>query len=290
MNDNYQPKLMLSLGRRLMLLLCFFITCYVLLSFLAVLFIKFFGATSTPGMRILTVIQDILLFIVPAVGTAVMITRRPDMLLCIGKKPEILPTLAAIATLLVSVPAMNWVIALNEGINLPPDIAQSLRTMEESASGMIQTVVGPHTIPNLIMTILIIGVLAGLSEELLFRGCLQRLLSTGGLSAHAAIWIAAVLFSLLHMQFYGFIPRMLLGAFFGYLLYWTGSLWVPVILHISNNTMYLIEQYRIYGETESPGSDSNLVVVIFSMLFTAMGLYYIYYLTHQKNEQSSITS
>lgn len=271
-------KLSLTLGRRLTLLLCFFIAGYVLVSLLAVVIIMAFGETSTPAMRILTVLQDIIVFIVPAVGTAMLVTKRPDKLLAIDRRPPLIPTLLAIATLLVSIPAMNRVIALNESIELPQNIAQTLKDMEAGAAGMIAAVTGPHTIPNLIMTILIVGIMAGLSEELLFRGCLQRLLTTGGISPHAAIWIGAFVFSLLHLQFYGFIPRMLLGAFFGYLLWWTGSVWVPVILHITNNTFFLVEQYRNFGaeNAQATATDSNLILVAVSALLTAFGLYLIH--------------
>ncbi len=57
------------------------------------------------------------------------------------------------------------------------------------------------------------------------------------------IWVSAILFSALHMQFYGFFPRMLLGAFFGYLLLWSGSLWLPIIAHFVNNCVAVIFYY-----------------------------------------------
>ncbi|MDE6269714.1 MAG: CPBP family intramembrane metalloprotease, partial [Muribaculaceae bacterium] len=91
--------------------------------------------------------------------------------------------------------------------------------------------------------ILIIGVAAGVSEELFFRGALQRLLSTGGMSTHAAVWTAAVVFSAMHLQFFGFVPRMLLGAYFGYLLVWSRSIWLPAAAHALNNTVYVIMQW-----------------------------------------------
>lgn len=284
-NDN-SLNLTLTLGRRLLLLFCFIIVCFVLTSIVGGVAIMAFSAQSTPAMRIITVVQDLLVFIVPAVGTVVIVCRRPDKLLAIDVRPGLTVTLAAVATLLVSVPMMNAIISLNESIALPSHIEQVLREMETSSSEMIATVIGAHTIANLIMAILIVGVLAGLSEELLFRGCFQRLLSTGGVAPHAAIWIAAIVFSALHMQFYGFIPRMLLGAFFGYLLYWSRSLWMPVILHITNNTVYLIDDYRAYGVEPAQAADdgSNLLVVGLSTVLTAVGMYIIYRLTHRTKQ------
>ncbi|MDE6391000.1 MAG: CPBP family intramembrane metalloprotease, partial [Duncaniella sp.] len=99
------------------------------------------------------------------------------------------------------------------------------------------------TAGSTIASILIVGVLAGLSEELYFRGALQRLLATSPLGAHTAVWVTATLFSLMHMQFYGLVPRILLGALFGYLFLWTGSIWLPVIIHALNNSIYILS-YR----------------------------------------------
>ncbi len=284
--ENSPVKLMLSPGRRLALLLCFFIVCYVLQSIFAAVTIMIFGMDSTPAIRIITVLQDIVVFIVPAVATALMVTRRPARLLAIEKRPALLPALMAVATLLAAMPAMDSLIAFNEAIPLPPDVADALQAMEESAAGMVEALTGPHDIPNLLMTILIVGIMAGLSEELLFRGCLQRLLSCGGMNPHAAIWVAAAVFSLLHLQFYGFFPRMVLGAFFGYLLWWTGSVWVPVIIHALNNTFFLIEQYRSFGIPEASGTalGGNAVAVVASLLLTAAGIYLLHRITHKKNE------
>jgi len=74
-----------------------------------------------------------------------------------------------------------------------------------------------------------------LGEELLFRGVVQRILTEMTRNHHWGIWLSAALFSALHLQFFGFIPRLLLGAIFGYLLVWSGSLWLPILAHFVNN-------------------------------------------------------
>ena len=171
---------------------------------------------------------------------------------------------------------MNAVIALNEAMPLPDAMADSLLAMEAQADAMIAMLVGPHTVPNLIVGILIVGVFAGLSEEILFRGAFQRLLSTGGLSAHAAIWTAAAVFSLVHMEILGFLPRMLLGAYFGYALVWGRSLWTPVILHAVNNSLYVAASWAGLASIDTLGADfaapSSLLILAASVILTALGL------------------
>lgn len=269
-------NLTLTLGKRLLLLICIFVIGFFIAGVASSLVMKVFGA-STPTLRIITVLQDILVFILPAIVTALMVTRRPATLLCIDRRPPLNSLLIGICTLICSIPAMNFVIWLNTNIPLPADIHHVLMMMEDNANAAVESLIGPHTVGNLIMSVLIVGIFAGLSEELLFRGGLQRLLVTGGMNHHVAIWITAFFFSLLHMQFFGFIPRMLLGAFFGYALLWTGSLWVPVILHALNNTIYVVAEWTTYGtDTKSAvdtiGSGSDIALVVISVVLTAAGL------------------
>lgn len=269
-------NLSLSLGKRLLLLLCIFVIGFFIVGVISSLVVMAFGA-STPAIRIVTVLQDMLVFIAPAVITAVMVTRQPATLLCIDRRPPLNPALIGACTLLCSIPAMNYVIWLNTNIPLPDGVHEALMAMEESANAAVESLMGAHTVANLILSVLIVGVFAGLSEELLFRGGLQRLLVTGGANHHVAIWTTAFFFSLLHMQFFGFVPRLLLGAFFGYMLYWTGSLWVPVILHALNNTLYVIAGWMSYG-TDTPsavdsiGSGTDIACVVVSVVLTVIGI------------------
>jgi len=85
--------------------------------------------------------------------------------------------------------------------------------------------------------IIVIGIIAGIGEEYLFRGILQPKLHQYTGNAHLGIWLAAIIFSAIHIQFYGFFPRMLLGALFGYLYLYSGSLFYPILAHILNNSL-----------------------------------------------------
>ena len=88
--------------------------------------------------------------------------------------------------------------------------------------------------------LIVIAVAAGITEEFLFGGALQRIIGKWTYNHHIIIWSAAIIFSTFHMQFFGFLPRMLLGAYFGYLLYWTRNIWIPVFAHFVNNAIAVI--------------------------------------------------
>ncbi|MDE7376728.1 MAG: CPBP family intramembrane metalloprotease [Muribaculaceae bacterium] len=268
-----------TLPKRLLMLLFTFIIGYVLVAVIAFIIQKIAGPESVPGLRILMVMQDLFMFIAPAVLTAVIITRQPAELMLLDRRPFWPGLIMGLCVMVAAIPAMNLIIHLNESIPLPEPIEQVLRQMEDTAAGTIETLYAGHTVGSLVMGMLIVAILAGLSEEILFRGALQRILSTGGLNTHTAIWITAAVFSLMHLQFYGLIPRMLLGAFFGYMLWWSRSLWAPIILHAFNNAIYVVAQWFANGEEESAldalgttVSLSDIIIVCVSVALTVLGI------------------
>lgn len=288
-----QIYLSLTLKKRLLLLLLLFVAAYLMVSVIGALVIMMAGTESTPAMRILTVVQDVVMFIFPAVATAMMVTRTPATLLALDSKPNGVFLFVAAVSMIASIPAMNLIVDLNEMIPIPEKLEAVFRPLEDNARHMIEVLEGAHTFPNLMMSVLIVAVMAGLSEELLFRGAFQRLMVTGGVGGHTAVWVAAIVFSMLHLQFYGLVPRVLLGAFLGYALLWGRSLWVPVILHALNNTIYIVSQWMGGDDIDvaGPVSFEDVVVACLSAAFCGVGMYLMYRIskTITKDDSHEIT-
>ena len=106
--------------------------------------------------------------------------------------------------------------------------------------------------------ILTIAIIPGICEEFLFRGVLQKNFYLISNNIHLSILISAFLFSALHLQFYGFFPRMLLGILFGYVFYWSGSLIYPIIGHVFNNFFSLSIFY--FSQKGYMGDDLSLSI------------------------------
>ena len=276
-----QIRFLVSPGRRVAMLLLTYVVGLVVTSFVSSLLMNIGGeGKHVAMMRIAVVVQDIFMMIVPAVVTALIVTRQPVRLLAIGTAPTGRQTLLAVLVMLVSSPLMSWIIKLNASVHLPESMAAleaSLRAMEDAAEATVQLMLGGHTPANLLLNILLIGVLAGFSEELFFRGAMQRLLGTTRMSQTAAIWITAIVFSAVHFQFFGFVPRLLLGAYFGFLLVWSGSLWLPILIHTLNNSLFVVLQHFTgSGEPQFGASADGTAGVIISAVLTVAGLYLLY--------------
>ena len=137
----------------------------------------------------------------------------------------------------------------------------------------------------LLINIGLLALLPALSEELSFRGTLQQILGNKA----AAIWVTAFIFSAIHMQFYGFVPRMLMGAMFGYVFVWTGSLWVPILMHFTNNGLAVLTYYLFdeCGENskniaDTIGAGDTWWLGVISIVITSLGLLIFYRRTHKE--------
>ena len=153
---------------------------------------------------------------------------------------------------LTSLPFNSYLASINENIQLPAWLESVLREMERSASQLTEFMAKSDTYFQLSVSVLVMGVIAGIGEELIFRGIVLRKLLKGLNNEHAAVWLSAIIFSAIHFQFYGFFPRVMLGALFGYLYVWTGNIWVPIAAHIFNNTLAVILFHLIHKGVVSP--------------------------------------
>jgi hypothetical protein len=130
-----------------------------------------------------------------------------------------------------------------------------------------------------LVNLFVVAVLPALGEELLFRGALQGTLLKHTKNIHLSIWVSAALFSAIHMQFFGFFPRMILGAMFGYLVVWGGSLWYSIWAHFINNAAMVLLMYFIYKEKLDAdletlgGNDGDWMYVVASVLIGGLLLW-----------------
>ncbi|TCJ13968.1 CPBP family intramembrane metalloprotease [Flaviaesturariibacter flavus] len=202
------------------------------------------GAKGTPAMiwnlRGLVVLQDFGLFLIPSLVYAKFADAHPARYLGMRLPKHASMWILGIAVLLVAVPLVEFTGLLNQRASFPDSVARSIREMEESAKRMQLLMLADRSIGNLLINILLIGVLAGLSEELFFRGVVQRILVRAFRSPWPGIVVTAALFSFFHFEFYGFVPRLILGILLGAAYWYSGSIWVAVVAHALFNSIQLV--------------------------------------------------
>lgn len=193
--------------------------------------------------------QNILAFILPSIlAWKICFKQKPLVFI----EADTLPTWKmlgfAVVVYALAIPALNQIVYWNQEMHLPEMFAsfeEWCREMERLAEEQTEGLLSSTSIFDTLMNILIIAVLTGIGEEFFFRGGLQRMLTYCKVDHHVAIWTAAVVFSAIHFQFFGFIPRVLLGAWFGYLYWWSGSIWLNAFAHALNNSLVIVSAWLI---------------------------------------------
>lgn len=198
------------------------------------------------GMKLIQLCSAIGVFVAPPIIYGLISTSKWSVELGLKSPSKSLNYLLVILLMLASAPFISWITAINAEMVLPDFLSGLefwMREQEESAAELINAFLQFDGIGSLIYMLIIVAVVPAVGEELLFRGVIQKSFIQWLKNPHWGIWITAILFSALHMQFFGFLPRMLLGVVFGYVFYWSGSLWIPIIGHFINNASVVLMSY-----------------------------------------------
>jgi uncharacterized protein len=190
--------------------------------------------------------------------------------------------LLSIALLLLLLPMVNAMAVWNEGLSLPSflgDLEAWMKAKEAEAMLVTESFLTMNTLADLLINILIMALIPAVGEELLFRGLIQKGIQRWKGNAHLAIWLTAFLFSVMHMQFLGFFPRLFLGAVLGYLFLWSGSLVLPIAVHFANNalavsTAYMVGHQQVDASVEQLGADNNSVLLV-SLMGASLLIYFL---------------
>lgn len=205
--------------------------------------------------KFIQVVQAIGFFIVPPFILGYLFHGKSNEYLYLDKSFNSQSVILVVVMMFFAAPFINLIGELNSNMSFPnwlSGVEEWMRNAEENAAEITDAFLNVKTIGGLAFNVFMVALLPALGEELLFRGVIQKIFSKMTHSHHWGIWISAILFSALHMQFYGFVPRVLLGALFGYLLVWSGSMWLPIIAHFLNNAIAVIAIFFINNDMLKP--------------------------------------
>jgi len=189
------------------------------------------------GFKVIQILSSIGTFILPPIALA-LTERKKVTEFYLFKQPKFLLVVLVLAIMILSMPFMEWTVIWNQKMVLPDflhKIEQWMKEKEAIAMKMTIQLITVRSNFDFIVNLVMIAVIPAIGEELMFRGGVQRSLNRAFENPHLAIWLSAIIFSAIHVQFYGFVPRMLLGAGFGYLYYYSGSIWYAMLAHFINN-------------------------------------------------------
>jgi hypothetical protein len=240
--------------------------------------------SNIPVLKLIQIVNQLGFFLLPVFLFALLTSGNVFKYLRLDVAPKRAITWLGIGLLFVSMPFVAWLIDWNEGLSLPGWMAGTelwMRNKEDLAMQLTDAFLSTSSIGGFTVNILMMAVLPAIGEELLFRGVLQRLLSEWLRNTHLAIIIAALLFSAIHLQFYGFIPRFILGLAMGYAFFWSRSLWLPIAMHFINNALavvasFLFERGMTRMDYDEIGGSPSAPIVVMSIAISLVVIVLMY--------------
>lgn len=278
----------------LSLLVLFFLACYIVFTFISLFLASYvYGkdllsiASGEAGTGVLRLIQGVTsagAFIAPPLILAAA-ERKYKLGYLRSDKPFSIALIGlTIIIMFVSAPFLEWVIKLNQEMHLPgflKGMEDWMRNKENLLDQLTKQLLVMHSVSDLLVNLLIIALIPAIGEEFIFRGCIQNIFTRLTSNSHWGIWIAAIIFSAIHVQFFGFFPRMLLGVLFGYLFVWSRSIWIPATAHFINNGTAVITAY-VYQKQGKPldeldkAQGGSVLIVSVSIIITVLFLILFY--------------
>lgn len=231
-------------------------------------------------MKYIQVASHLGMFILPSIILAWFFGRNIADYLYLKRKPTTRVLVVSGLIIFFAVPFINYILELNMQMHLPESLKwleDKMRVAEESAEQLTELFLQADNIGMLLFNLFMVAVIPAIGEEFMFRGVLLRIFHRWSGNQHLAVWITAIIFSAIHMQFFGFFPRMILGAVFGYLVMFTGSLWPAILAHFVNNaaaviSFYLFDQKLIDDTYEHIGKGPEGLIIALVSAVSTVGL------------------
>ena len=244
-------------------------------------------ANAMDKIRIQQLIQSFVMFVLSPLVLACFLRRTdqsPLNYLSQTKLVPLIPFVIVLLAILVSIPFINWFAVFNESFFPPDELSKSL---EHLSRQLLQT----DHISVFWLNVLVMALIPAVGEEMYFRGMLQNTFSLH-VNPHLAVWLSAVVFSAIHCQLDAFFPRLLLGAFLGYLLLWSHSLWLPIFAHFINNVS--IVAFSFFFPTGIAGFQLDTiglhqpVVLFLSVVLTAASVLFLLHYFRQSRDNGRV--
>jgi hypothetical protein len=239
----------------------------------------------------LQLVSSVTTFLLPPVLLAYVLGQKVSSMLQFHRVKSVAFWLLVIVSMLVAQPFINWLGDWNSRLSLPvwlSGVEHWMKNMEQQNETLVNRFLAVHSMQGLFFNVLLIAVIPAFAEEFFFRGVIQRLFAKK-MNIHFAIWLTAFVFSAVHVEFYGFVPRLLLGAYLGYLFVWSGSIWIPVLAHFVNNFLgvligYWVANYSGYSYLDRIGIGHFAWLSVVSVLLFAV----LVWLITKQNKDSCV--
>jgi hypothetical protein len=193
------------------------------------------------AIRILQLVSTFFIFFIPALITAVILSKKPFRFLGFNMYFSIKQLGVIMLIMLVSLPLVGALSELNKIIPVPASWAATFKKLEDTYEQQVKVLAHITGWGEYIISMIIMALAPAIFEETLFRGGLQNILQKLSRNPWISIGFTSIIFSLIHFSYYGFLPRVALGVVLGLIFYYSQSIWLSIFAHFFNNAIVVTE-------------------------------------------------
>ena len=219
--------------------------------------------------------STLFMFFIPVYIFALICYRKPAKYLGFNTNINYRQVLVVIGILVLTFPLSGALAELNEIIPIPKNWAAKFKAMEDARAVQEAALININSFAKYLVSLFIIGLLPGLFEEMCFRAGLQNIFVRWFKGPWVAIILTSIVFSLIHISYYGFLVRFALGGILGFIFYYSGSLWLSVLFHFLYNGLQVT---ALYAMTLAGKKDSKDIEQHFPLWAGIISLVLIIYL------------
>lgn len=202
------------------------------------------------AFMLMQAISTLFMFFLPVYFFAMICYKDPSRFIGFKTKFNYRQLLWVMAILVLTFPLSGSLAELTKILPLPQDWEVKFKAMEAARETQEAALININSFYKYIMSMLVIGVLPAVFEEVLFRGGIQNILTRWFKNPWVAILLTGFVFSIIHISYYGFFVRFALGIILGLVFYYTGSLWLAIILHFLYNGLQVTALYLVEGKSD----------------------------------------
>ena len=235
-------------------------------------------------IKLMQLITSVFIFIVPPLLLSYFeggnLFNNLDLRKKIKRQNVLLIILIMLFSQILVAVSMQWNLEIINSLkSFIPSVVESMKLMEENAKTITEAFLKMENTSDLLFNLFLIAFIPAIGEEMVFRGVLQKKLHFMLQSPHLAIFVSSFIFSAIHMQFFGFLPRFILGIILGYLFYYSKNLWMPIIAHFINNALAVLIMYSAFANklntdiSEIEKTDINFLQASISFVVVMLFIY-----------------
>ncbi len=198
-------------------------------------------------------ISTFFMFFLPVYFLALICYRKPLKFIGFNTNINYRQFFIVIGILILTFPLSGALAELNNIIPIPKDWAIKFKAMEDSRAIQEAALININTFPKYLISLVVIGLLPGLFEEVCFRAGLQNIFIRWFKGPWVAVIVTSIIFSIIHISYYGFLVRFGLGIILGFVFYYSGNLWLSVLFHFLYNGLQVTALYAMsFSGKKSP--------------------------------------